>query len=104
MNSGIYDPRSLCANPTAALLLLVFSFSTECVLLGQGIVDFENFSNTQISTNSTHNGPATGLMSGAAETYYFVFSNRQTKPRWIPASLDGPWLASIDTTPPPPGL
>ena len=28
------------------------------------LVDFENFNNSLIYTNSVHNGPATGLMSG----------------------------------------
>jgi hypothetical protein len=51
------------------VLLLALCLWTESTSFGQGIVDFENFNNTLIST---HNGATTGLMSGPAGTYYFA--------------------------------
>ena len=75
MNRGHYRQRILRANPTAVLLLLVFFLSPECFLLAQEIIDSQNFPNTQISTNSTHNGPATGLVSGPAGKYCFGFTS-----------------------------
>jgi hypothetical protein len=54
-------------------------------------VDFENFSNSLISSNSVHNGPATGLMSGAPGTYYFGLFAAPTSQTTVDASLSG-WL------------
>ncbi|MGD0259053.1 MAG: LamG domain-containing protein [Verrucomicrobiota bacterium] len=62
---------------------------------GLGIVDFENFSNSLIYTNAVHNGPATGLISGAAGAYYFALLSGLTNATTIDATLDnGTPLAS----------
>jgi len=53
----------------------------------QGIVDFENFNNSAIYTNSVHNGPATGLISGAG-SYYFGLLMGFTNANVIDASLN----------------
>jgi hypothetical protein len=42
-----------------------------------GEVDFENFSNSLIYTNSVHNGPATGLITGD-HAYYFMLLLAET--------------------------
>jgi hypothetical protein len=56
---------------------------------GQGIVDFENFNNSLVYTNSVHNGPATGLISGPAGTYYFALLVGETNATTIDATLEG---------------
>jgi hypothetical protein len=80
--------------------------------LGQGIVDFENFSNSLIYTNSIHNGPATGLITGD-HAYYFALLEGETNATTIDATLDngttlanGGWLFSANraTNTPTPGL
>ena len=67
-----------------------------------GLVDFENFNNSLIYTNSVHNGPATGLMSGPAGTmspfnappgsYVFMVFAAPTSQTTVDASLSG-WAA-----------
>src|SRR5882672_1455284 len=47
-------------------------FGAGSLAFAHGIVDFENFSNSLIYTNSVHNGPATGLISGSPAKYYFA--------------------------------
>jgi len=64
-----------------------------------GIVDFENFNNSLIYTNSVHNGPATGLMSGTAGhmnpiytppgSYVFALFDAPTTRTTVDASLSG---------------
>ena len=64
---------------------------------GFGEVDFENFNNSLISTNSAHNGPATGLISGQpgvvnpfqAGTYLFALFAAPTTKTTVDASLSG---------------
>jgi len=63
------------------------------------LVDFENFNNSLIYTNSAHNGPATGLMSGPAGTvspfnappgsYIFALFAAPTTQTTVNASLSG---------------
>ena len=53
-----------------------------------GIVDFENFNNSLIYTNSMHNGPATGLISGSPGAYYFALLSGFTNATVIDASLN----------------
>jgi hypothetical protein len=52
-------------------------------------VDFENFSNSLIYTNSVHNGSATGLISGPQGTYYFMLLSAETNTTTIDATLGG---------------
>ena len=64
---------------------------------GFGEVDFENFNNSLIYTNSVHNGPATGLISGQpgvvspfqAGTYLFALFAAPTTQTTVDASLSG---------------
>jgi hypothetical protein len=65
-------------------LLLTASLS-----FAQGEVDFENFSNSLIYTNSVHNGPATGLMSGPVGSYEFALLAAFTNTTTIDATLGG---------------
>jgi len=60
-----------------------------CLSFGQGLVDFENFNNSLISTNSVHNGPATGPISGSPGTYYFMLLSAETTTTTIDATLGG---------------
>jgi len=53
------------------------------------IVDFENFNNSLIYTNSVHNGPATGPISGSPGTYYFMLLSAETTTTTIDATLGG---------------
>ena len=83
------------------IFLIAALLGTVSPSFGQGIVDFGNFSNSQISTNSVHNGPATGLMSGPAGTYYFALLEGFTNATSIDATLDngttlanGGWIFS----------
>jgi hypothetical protein len=65
--------------------------------LGGGEVDFENFSNSLIYTNSVHNGPATGLISGTPGVvnpfqhgaYVFALFSAPTNQTTVDASLSG---------------
>ncbi|MGD0259056.1 MAG: PEP-CTERM sorting domain-containing protein [Verrucomicrobiota bacterium] len=70
------------------------------VSLSQGqLVDFENFNNSLIYTNSVHNGPATGLMSGTPAhmnpmytppgSYVFMLFAAPTGRTTVDASLAG---------------
>ena len=43
-----------------------------------GLVDFENFSNSVISNNTVHDGPATGLVSGDHAYYFGLFDSNTT--------------------------
>jgi hypothetical protein len=60
-----------------------------------GEVDFENFSNTLIYTNSVHNGPATGLITGtpgvvnpfSAGSYVFGLFTAPTNQTTVDATL-----------------
>lgn len=69
-----------------------------------GEVDFENFSNTLIYTNSVHNGPATGLMSGTPGvvnpfqpgSYIFALFAAPTSQITVDASLSGWDLTTAD--------
>ena len=63
-----------------------------------GLVDFENFNNSLISTNSVHNGPATGLISGQPGvmspslqfgSYAFALFAAETSTTTIDATLGG---------------
>jgi hypothetical protein len=62
-----------------------------------GLVDFENFNNSLIHTNSVHNGPATGLISGQpgvvspfqAGSYLFALFAAPTTKTTVDASLSG---------------
>jgi hypothetical protein len=77
----------------AAAIFLALSTSA----FAQGEVDFENFSNSLIYTNSVHNGPATGLMTGTpgvvnpfqAGSYLFVLLAAETNTTTIDATLGG---------------
>jgi len=60
-------------------------FWAKTTSFGQGIVDFENFNNSQISTS----GPTTGLISGPAGTYYFALLVAPTSQTSITPSLSG---------------
>jgi hypothetical protein len=74
----------------AALLSLAVFLSVGCTSFAQGTVDFENFSNSLISTNSVHNGPATGLISGSgSQAYYFALLSAPTNHTTVDASLSG---------------
>ena len=63
------------------------------------LVDFENFNNSLIYTNSVHNGPATGLMSGTPAhmnpmytppgSYVFMLFAAPTSRTTVDASLYG---------------
>jgi hypothetical protein len=53
-----------------------------------GIVDFENFSNSLIYTNSVHNGPPSGLISGAPGAYYFALFSACTNHTSVDATLN----------------
>jgi hypothetical protein len=61
------------------------------------LVDFENFGNSLISTNSVHNGPATGLISGQpgvvnpfqAGSYIFALFAAPTSQTTVNAGLSG---------------
>jgi hypothetical protein len=55
---------------------------------GGGEVDFENFSNSLIYTNSMHDGPATGLITGD-HAYYFMLLSAETNTTTIDATLGG---------------
>ncbi|MGD0259058.1 MAG: PEP-CTERM sorting domain-containing protein [Verrucomicrobiota bacterium] len=76
---------------TTAALLGAVSLSR-----GQ-LVDFENFNNSLIYTNSVHNGPATGLISGQAGverplqfgSYAFMLFAAPTSRTTVDASLSG---------------
>jgi hypothetical protein len=64
------------------------------------VVDFENCSNSLIYTNSVHNGPATGLISGD-HAYYFALLEGFTNATSIDATLNngtalanGGWIFS----------
>lgn len=92
---------------TMAVLLVAASLS-----FGGGTVDFENFSNSLVYTNSVHNGPATGLITGD-HAYYFALLQGFTNATSIDATLDngttlaaGGWLFSgnLATNTAPPGL
>ncbi len=62
-----------------------------------GEVDFENFNNSLIYTNSVHNGPATGLISGQAGvvnpfqpgSYVFALFAAPTTKTTVDSSLSG---------------
>jgi hypothetical protein len=91
------------------ILVATSVFLAASLSFGQGIVDFENFSNTQISTN---NGPATGLITGD-HAYYFALLEGFTTATSIDATLDngtslanGGWIFSgnLATNTPTPGL
>jgi hypothetical protein len=84
--------------------VLALCFSFESTSFGQGIVDFENFNNSLIYTNSVHNGPATGLMSGPGGTYRFAILAAEPTTTTIDATLDngtaldaGGWSFEDDT-------
>jgi hypothetical protein len=70
----------------------------------QGEVDFENFNNSLIYTNSIHNGPATGLMSGPPGvvnpfqpgTYVFALFAALTNQTTVDATLSGWVLVTAD--------
>jgi hypothetical protein len=72
--------------------------------LAQGEVDFENFNNSLIYTNSVHNGPATGPISGPAGTpnpfqpgaYTFALFAAPTSRTTVDASLFGWDLVAIN--------
>src|SRR5205809_1078222 len=94
------------------LLMLAFLLAPFSSLFGQGEVDFENFSNSVISNNSVHNGPATGLIAGD-HAYYFALLEGFTNATTIDATLDngttlanGGWLftAELATNTTTPGL
>ncbi len=83
----------------AAALLGATSLS-----FSQGIVDFENFKNSLIYTNSVHGGPATGLMYGPGGTYRFAILAAEPTTATIDATLDngtaldaGGWVFEDDT-------
>ncbi len=78
--------------------LLAIPLLLGAVSLSQGqLVDFENFNNSLIYTNSVHNGPATGLMSGTAGqmypfqagSYVFELFAAETSTTTIDATLGG---------------
>lgn len=84
---------------TKALLVatsLLLTGSLTFAFVG-GEVDFENFSNSLIYTNSVHNGPATGLISGTPGVvnpfqpgaYIFALFAAPTNQTTVDASLAG---------------
>ena len=92
------------------LTLVAIGLSGACPLFagGGGIVDFENFSNTLIYTNSVHNGPSTGLMVGN-HAYYFALFSAPTNHTTVDATVDngvaGGWgYEDVGTNTPTPGL
>jgi hypothetical protein len=72
---------------TKILLLIASLLLTASLSFGGGTVDFENFSNSLVYTNSVHNGPATGLISGD-HGYYFALLEGFTNATGIDATLD----------------
>jgi hypothetical protein len=87
------------------LLAIAALLGTVSLTLAQGLVDFENFNNSLISTNTVHNGAATGLMSGPAGTvspfnappgsYVFHLFAAPTSQTTVDASLSG-WDSQAD--------
>jgi len=79
-----------------------FAFTT--LTNGQGIVDFENFNNCLICTNSVHNGPATGLMSGALGAYYFALFSAPASQTTVDSNFTGWTFEDLGTSTATPGL
>ena len=88
MTAKIYLPFK------AMMLSLAALFGVVPSSFGQGIVDFENFNNSLIYTNSVHNGAATGLMSGPAGAFYFALFAAPTNQTTVNNSLTGWGLVS----------
>jgi hypothetical protein len=96
------------------LLAIAALLGTASIALAQGLVDFENFGNSLISTNSVHNGPATGLMSGPAGTmspfnappgsYIFMLFAAFPGQTTVDASLSGWDLVAYGVSTATPGL
>ncbi len=76
------------AKPVLAAAVVLFVCSSCVFAGGGGEVDFENFSNSLIYTNSVHNGPATGLITGD-HAYYFALFAAPTNQTTVDASLTG---------------
>jgi hypothetical protein len=89
---------------TKILLLIASVFLTGSLSFGIGEVDFENFNNSLIYTNSVHNGPATGLISGQPGVvnpfqpgaYIFALFSAPTNRTTVDASLSGWSLETAD--------
>ncbi len=56
---------------------------------GQGLVNFRNNSTRLTSTNSVSGEPATGLMSGPVNSYYFALFSAPTTQTTVDSSLTG---------------
>jgi len=67
--------------------LIGLVYATRVFAATGGEVDFENFSNSLIYTNSLHNGPATGLITGD-HAFYFALLEGFTNATTIDATLD----------------
>jgi hypothetical protein len=76
---------------STTVLLFVLCCWVKTTSFGQGIVDFENFNNSLISTSG---GPTTGLISGPVGTYYFTLLSAPTSQTTVNNSLTGWDLAS----------
>ncbi len=79
------------------LLTIATLFSAASLSFGQGIIDFENFNNSPVSTS----GPTTGLISGPVGSYYFALMQGFINATSIDATLDngtslanGGWIFS----------
>jgi len=104
--------RSAPAKTLFITVVVALALCTPILAGGGGIVDFENFSNSLVYTNSVHNGPATGLISGD-HAYYFALLEGFTNATSIDATLDnattlanGGWVfdGNLATNTPTPGL
>jgi PEP-CTERM motif len=88
LNSGIAVTVETWSGRAKKLLVIASVLVTGSLGFGQGSVDFENFSNSLVYTNSVHNGPATGLISGD-HAYYFGLLSAPTNRTTVDATLSG---------------